>query len=231
MLLADQRAEVVRACQELVGTGLVRGTSGNVSVLDRDSGTLAVSPTGVRYCELHAADVAVLSLAGRQLAGELAPTSELALHLRVYRARADIGAVVHTHSMFATTFAVLGEPIPAVHYLLVRAGNQQPVVPVAPYARYGTEELAEVAVAALGAGNAVLLANHGALAVGAELPAAMAVAEAVEYTAELAWRARQLGTPRLLDRDQLAEVAEALRGYGQPARAGDERPAAGPGQR
>ncbi len=121
--------------------------------------------------------------------------------------------MVHTHSMFATTFAVLGEPVPAVHYLIVRAGGS---VPVAPYARYGTAELAESCVRTLGDGFAVLLANHGVVAVGADLAAAMAVAEAVEYTAELAWRARQAGVPHLLDADQLAAVREAFAGYGQP---------------
>lgn len=156
-------------------------------------------------------DVAVLELDGGQLDGALRPTSEVALHLGVYRARPDVGAVVHTHSMFATTFAVLGEQIPPVHYLIVRAGE---AVPVAPYARYGTAELAQSCVRALGAGFAVLLANHGVVAVGADLGAAMTVAEAVEYTAELAWRARQLGVAQLLDSEQLAAARTALASYG-----------------
>jgi len=214
VLLPDQRAAVVRACSELLATGLVRGTSGNVSVRDPDSATIAITPTGLPYPGMRPEDVAVLGPDGDQLDGALLPTSELALHLGVYRARPDVNAVVHTHSMFATTFAVLGEPVPPVHYLIVRAGES---VPVARYARYGTVELAEACVATLGAGFAVLLANHGVVAVGADLGAAMAVAEAVEYTAELAWRARQAGVPRLLDADQLAAVREAFAGYGQPA--------------
>jgi L-fuculose-phosphate aldolase len=217
VLLPDQRAAVVRACSELLATGLVRGTSGNVSVRDPASGAIAITPTGLPYPGMTAADVAVLGPDGDQLDGALAPTSELALHLAVYRGRPDVGAVVHTHSMFATTFAVLGEPVPPVHYLIVRAGES---VPVAPYARYGTVELAESCAATLGAGFAVLLANHGVVAVGADLGAAMAVAEAVEYTAELAWRARQAGVPRLLDADQLGAVREAFSGYGQPGRRG-----------
>jgi L-fuculose-phosphate aldolase len=204
---------VAAACRELLATGLVRGTSGNVSVRDAATGAIAITPTGVAYPGMRAADVAVLGPDGDQLDGALKPTSELALHLAVYRDRPDVGAVVHTHSMFATTFAVLGEEIPPVHYLLVRAGSS---VPVAPYARYGTTELAESCVRALGDGFAVLLANHGVVAVGADLAAAMAVAEAIEYTAELAWRARQAGVPRLLDAEQLAAVAEAFAGYGQP---------------
>lgn len=214
MLLADHRSSVVHACRQLLAAGLLRGTSGNVSVRDRQSGAIALTPTGVGYPELRAVDVPVVGEDGRQLDGELLPTSELALHLAVYRQRADIGAVVHTHSVFATTFAVLDEPVPPVHYLLARAGAGP--VPVAPYARYGTAELAAGCVRTLGQGNAVLLANHGLVAVGAELAAAVAVADAVEFTAELAWRARQLGTPHLLDADQLAEAAQALADYGQP---------------
>jgi L-fuculose-phosphate aldolase len=205
---------VVRACHELLATGLVRGTSGNVSVRDPESGTIAITPTGLAYPGMRDSDVAVLSPDGDQLDGALRPTSEVALHLGVYRARPDVGAVVHTHSMFATTFAVLGEQIPPVHYLIVRAGE---AVPVAPYARYGTAELAESCVRALGTGFAVLLANHGVVAVGTDLSAAMAVAEAVEYTAELAWRARQLGVPQLLDEGQLAAARAAFGSYGQPA--------------
>jgi L-fuculose-phosphate aldolase len=214
VLLPDQRAAVVRACSELLATGLVRGTSGNVSVRDPASGAIAITPTGLPYPGMTAEDVAVLGPDGDQLDGALLPTSELALHLGVYRARPDVNAVVHTHSMFATTFAVLGEPVPPVHYLIVRAGGS---VPVAPYARYGTVELAQACVRTLGTGFAVLLANHGVVAVGAGLDAAMQVAEAVEYTAELAWRARQAGVPRLLDADQLAAVRQAFTGYGQPA--------------
>lgn len=217
MLLPDHRVAVVRACHELLATGLVRGTSGNVSVRDPDSGTIAITPTGLAYPGMRDSDVAVLSPDGDQLDGALRPTSEVALHLGVYRARPDVGAVVHTHSMFATTFAVLGEQIPPVHYLIVRAGE---AVPVAPYARYGTAELAESCVRALGSGFAVLLANHGVVAVGTDLSAAMAVAEAVEYTAELAWRARQMGVPQLLDTGQLAAVRTAFGSYGQPASRG-----------
>ncbi|MDQ1720677.1 MAG: L-fuculose-phosphate aldolase [Pseudonocardiales bacterium] len=215
MLLPDQRAAVVRACHELLATGLVRGTSGNISVRDPASDTIAITPTGLSYTSMQGSDVAVLGSGGGQLDGALEPTSEVALHLGVYRARPDVGAVVHTHSMFATTFAVLGEQIPPVHYLIARAGG---TVPVAPYARYGTVELAESCVRALGTGFAVLLANHGVVAVGPDLDAAMAVAEAVEYTAELAWRARQLGVAQLLDADQLASARAAFAGYGQPAR-------------
>jgi L-fuculose-phosphate aldolase len=220
MLLADQRSALVRACQQLLAAGLVRGTSGNVSIRQADA--VAVSPTGVPYPELEPAGVPVVDLAGNRLDGELVPTSELALHLAVYRARPDVTAIVHTHSMFATVFAVLGEPIPPVHYQLARAGGE---LPIAPYARYGTAELAQACVRALADRPAVLLAHHGVVAVGAGLAEAMAVAEAVEYVAELGWRARLLGNRRTLDAGQLAEAAEAFRSYGQPPEGGASSPA------
>ncbi|MGI8667846.1 MAG: class II aldolase/adducin family protein [Jatrophihabitans sp.] len=212
MLLPDQRTAVLACCQQLLATGLVRGTSGNVSVRERDSGTIAISPTGVGYSQLSAADIVVLDPSGRQLDGRLRPTSELALHLGLYQARPELGAVVHTHSMFATTFAVLGEALPPVHYLIARAGGE---VPVAPYARYGSPELAESCVRTLAGGGAVLLANHGVVAVGTSLAQAMEIAEAVEFVAELAWRARLAGSPRLLDEAQLAQARSALSSYGR----------------
>ena len=214
MLLADERAAIVAACLRLTGSGLLRGTSGNISVRDLGSGTVAVTPSGVAYGSLTPAEVVVLDATGARLDGEMAPTSETALHLAVYRARPDVGAIVHTHSMFATVFAVLGEPIPPVHYLLARAGG---AVPVAPYARYGTPELADNCVATLAGHRAVLLANHGVIATGTDLDAAVTSAEDLEYVAELAYRARQIGTPQLLDDAQLTAAAEAFDSYGQPA--------------
>jgi L-fuculose-phosphate aldolase len=210
-MLEEPRAAVATAALRLLETGLVRGTAGNVSV--RAGGLVAVTPTGVDFRRLDHGSVPLVDLDGRAVDGGLAPSSELPLHLAVYRARPDVGAVVHTHSTFATTFAVLGEELPAVHYLLAHAGRR---VRVAPYATYGTGELAAACVAALGADGAVLLANHGMVAVAAGLDQALVVAEAVEHVAELCWRARCLGTPVVLPDAEVDRVARALHGYGQP---------------
>jgi L-fuculose-phosphate aldolase len=208
--VGEVRTAVATTALRLLEGGLVRGTSGNVSAL---AGNLvAVTPTGVDYRTLRPADVALVDRDGGQVDGELAPSSELPLHLAVYRARSDVGAVVHTHSTFATTFAVLGEELPAVHYLLARAGRR---VRVAPYATYGTGELAGACVAALAADRAVLLANHGVVAVGPGLDGALLVAEAVEEVAELCWRARCLGTPVVLPDAEMDRVARAFERYGQ----------------
>jgi L-fuculose-phosphate aldolase len=214
--LGELRAAVATACLRLLEAGLLRGTAGNLSA--RSGGLVAITPTGVDYRRLDQGSVPVVDLDGRPVDGELAPSSELPLHLAAYRARPDVGAVVHTHSRFATTFAVLGEELPAVHYLLAHAGRR---VRVAPYATYGTGELADACVAALGGDRAVLLANHGVVAVGAGLERALLAAEAVEEVAELCWRARCLGTPVVLPDEEMDRVARAFERYGQPHLPGD----------
>ncbi|MGN6523864.1 MAG: class II aldolase/adducin family protein [Actinomycetes bacterium] len=220
MLLAQLRADVANAGRALVTAGLVRGTSGNVSARDSDSGLIAVTPTGAPYESLAPEDIVVTDLEGAVVEGVWEPTSELGLHAAVYRARPEVGAVVHTHSPYATTFAVLGEALPPVHYILAKAGT---TVEVAPYARYGTAELASNCVTTMGASNGVLLANHGVVAVGARLSAAMAVAEAIETTAELAWRARVIGTPQVLNEEQMEAVARDFASYGQSKRRATEQ--------
>jgi L-fuculose-phosphate aldolase len=209
-LLQELRAAVASAALSLLETGLVRGTSGNVSA--RDGELVAVTPTGVDFRRLDGGSVPVVDLEGRVVDGRLVSSSELPLHLAVYRARPDVSAVVHTHSVFATTFAVLGEELPAVHYLLAHAGRR---VRLAPYATYGTGELAEACVAALAGDGAVLLANHGVVAVGPGLDRALLVADAVEQVAELCWRARCLGTPVVLPDREMDRVARAFARYGQ----------------
>jgi L-fuculose-phosphate aldolase len=209
--LGELRGAVAGAALRLFEAGLLRGTAGNLSA--RAGGLVAVTPTGVDYRRLEAGSVAVVGPDGRQVEGELAPSSELPLHLAVYRARPDVGAVVHTHSRFATTFAVLGQELPAVHYLLAHAGRR---VRVAPYATFGSGELADACVAALAGDRAVLLANHGVVAVGSDLERALLAAEAVEEVAELCWRARCLGTPAVLPDEEMDRVARAFEGYGRP---------------
>jgi len=215
MRLQAQRQAVVTACRELVSTGLVRGTSGNVSIRDPVTGLIAVSPSGTEYATMDPQDVAVLTDDGDVPEGRLMPTTEAGMHLGIYRARSDVRAVVHTHSPFATTLAALREPVPAVHYILAKAAT---TVRVAPYERYGTREIAEACVRTLGTDQGVLLANHGVVAVGKDIAAAMAVAEAIEYTAEITWRARAIGVPVVLEDDEMAGVATAFSGYGRATR-------------
>lgn len=212
MLLEEEREQLVLFGRRLVTAGLTRGTGGNVSVLRRSEGLWALTPSGLDYFEARPEDMVVLDLEGRVREGHRAPSSELALHREVYRRRPDAGAVVHTHSPFATTAACLGERIPAVHYLVGFAGED---VPCAPYATFGTDALAEGAAACLEHRDATLLAHHGLLALGKNLVRAFTVAEEIEFVAELWWRTRCVGTPAVLDKEEMCRVRERFSRYGQ----------------
>lgn len=203
----------VEAAQQMERIGLVEGTAGNISCIDESRHVVLITPTGVSYGELDVTKLAVVDLDGNLLSGRYRPSSELEMHLAVYRSRNDVRSVVHTHSRFATTFAVLNRPVVAVHYILAFAGSR---VEVAPYRTYGTKELGERCVETLAGRNAVLLQNHGVIAVGTSAQAALNVARAVEYTAELQWRAESLGAPGVLDDEEMERVAVKFGGYGQP---------------
>ncbi|MDT9696091.1 class II aldolase/adducin family protein [Streptomyces sp. P17] len=213
------RPEEARAWEELVATarrtvsdGLVVGTSGNVSV--RVGDTVLVTPSGVPYDRLTPGDVTGVDLSGRQVLGALRPTSELPMHLAVYGAT-DARAIVHTHAVHATAVSTLVQEVPAVHYITADLGGP---ARVAPYATYGTEELAENMLRALADRTACLLQNHGTMAYGRTLT------QAHDRTAQLEWMCRVWLTassvpgltPSLLTPGQLKEVGERLRGYGQP---------------
>jgi L-fuculose-phosphate aldolase len=165
---------------------------------------------------MTAADVVVVNPEGVVVEGRWLPTSELPMHLGVYQHRADALAVVHTHSPFATTFACCGRPIEAVHYEIALVASGQ-AIKVAPYATYGTPELAQLAVETMAADSAVLLQNHGVLAVGPTLAKAYAVAQKAEYLAELYLRCLQLGSPLVVPEAEMARVRAKMATYGQPS--------------
>ena len=204
------RGDVAAAARRLAAEGLVLGTSGNVSV--RTGDRVAVSPTGAKLAELEAGQVAVVDLDGNQVEGALAPTSELGLHLGVHAQRGG-GAVVHTHSPFATALSCVLDELPAVHYEMLRFGG---AVRVAPYATFGSKELAAAVHAALDGRTAALMANHGAVVAAADMGSAVELALLLEWACEVYWRAAQIGEPRTLTDDDLRAVVEqvATLGYG-----------------
>ncbi|MEU9337577.1 class II aldolase/adducin family protein [Streptomyces sp. NPDC048290] len=210
--LATAWRDLVDTARRTVTDGLVVGTSGNVSV--RVGDTVLVTPTGVPYDRLGPGDLTAVDLTGRRTHGTLAPTSELPLHLAVYHGT-DARAIVHTHAVHATAVSTLVPELPAVHYMTAALGGP---VRVAPYATYGTDELAENALHALTGRSACLLQNHGTLTHGTTL------AQAYDRTAQLEWMCRLWLTasavpgltPSLLSPRQLTEAAARLRGYGQP---------------
>jgi len=218
MLLEREREEIVRACRKLSAAGLVVGTAGNVSVLSGD--LVAVTPSGVGYAELAAGDVGVHRLDGTPVEARLAPTSELPLHLAVYGAYAGAGAgagagvaaIVHTHSVAATAVSTLADQVPAIHYYVAMFGG---AVRVAPYATYGTDELASNAVHALRGRTACLLGSHGAVTTGPDLTTAYDRAVYLEWVCDVYLRAAAAGTPRLLPPGEIEAVAAKLASYGQ----------------
>jgi L-fuculose-phosphate aldolase len=208
--VAAVRLEVVRVGRLLRERGLAVGMSGNVGAR-LDDGRIAITPSTMEYDEMAPDDIVIVHPDGSPSEGRHRPSSELALHLAVFAARPDVRAMVHTHSPFATTFGAARREIPAVHYvlaLLVAPGRD--TLRVAPYATFGTHELARNVVATLGDDHAVLLANHGAIAVAATLATALGRAERVEELAMLAWRAEQIGGATLLDAAELDRVRDQM---------------------
>jgi L-fuculose-phosphate aldolase len=203
------RNEVAEACAMLARAGLVVGAAGNVSA--RDGDLVAVTPTGARLATIDAGEVAIVELDGTLVDGPLAPTSELPLHLAVY-ARFDAGAVVHTHPPMATALACVRDELPCFHYTLLTLGGS---VRVAPYARYGTDELAAGVVAALDGRRAALMARHGAVTYGGDLQSAIDATELLEWACGVYVHASACGTPRELDNDERRAVASALATYGR----------------
>src|ERR687883_545806 len=195
--LEREREQVAAACRRLAAEGLVVGTAGNVSV--RAGDRVAISATGAVLRDATPDEVTVVDLDGRVVGGELEPTSELDLHLGVYR-RYDTGAVVHTHAPVATAVAcVLDGELPCVHYQMLLLGGP---VRVAPYATFGTPELASSVIEALDGRTAALMANHGAITHGPDLDGAVERSLLLEWACGVYWRAAALGEPRALDEGQ-----------------------------
>ena len=214
MLMQEERELVVEYGKRMSADRLSTGTSGNISVYNAEKGLMAISPSGMDYFSTKPEDVVITDLAANIVDGARKPSSEWALHTTFYQHKPHARAVVHTHSMFCTTFAVLGQPIRAVHYVIGDAGAA--TVPCAPYCTFGTEELAEAAMKVCGESNAVLLGNHGLVVCGKDIKSAYGLARNMEYIAELQYRAMCIGQPNVLTDEQMAEVMEKFKSYGQP---------------
>jgi len=200
------RAEVVRYGQRLVADRLVYGSAGNLSI--RIGHKVVMSPSGLNYDQITPEHVNVLSADGTILEGTGRRSSEWPMHRRVYDLT-DAGAVIHTHSPFGVTVGTICDEIPAVHYSVLRLGG--PTVRVAGYTTFGSDGLAENVTAALEDRFAALLQNHGAVAYGDSIEEAYDRVQLVEWMAEVYWRAKLAGTPRILSAQELAAVSEAAR--------------------
>lgn len=212
------RHELVDAARRLDAAGLNVNSSGNLSVRVGDD-RLLVTPSGIPPTVMTADDQVLLDLDGTPVGSpRRVATSEWRLHVAVATARPDVRAIVHTHSPEATAAAALARAVPAVHYVVARFGGHE--LPCAPYATYGTAELATLVADTLGDdGRACLMANHGAVTVADDLDRAVALALDVEWLCGVHRRARQLGDPVVLDPQEIARVARLFARYGQPDQA------------
>lgn len=213
---ASARRQLIEAARRLSDAGLNTGTAGNLSL--RIPGGLLVTPSSVPPEQLEAGDPVALTLAGDPLQGASrsprAPSSEWRLHADLLRSRPEVGAVVHCHSIHATALACHGRGIPPFHYMVVQAGG--PDIRCAGYATFGSQQLSDLAVAALEQRQACLLAHHGQVTLGRSLEQALALAIEVETLAHLYLAALQLGEPPLLSGDEMERVAAQMerRHYG-----------------
>ncbi len=207
------RHAVLEVARAIGKRGLSPSRSGNVSMRLRDG--MMITPSGMTYDEIEAGDMVFVNASGKPEKGARKPSSEWRFHLAAYHARSDCNGVVHTHSTNATALACAHRPIPAFHYMVAAAGGND--VPLIPYATFGTEELADLVAAALKHRNACLMANHGQLAIGATLEAALELAFEVEVLAEQYVKTLSVGPAVLLSEPQMAEALAKFKTYGQSA--------------
>lgn len=212
----EEKKELVEYGKKMSSEGLSSGTSGNLSIYLKEEGVVLITPSGIGYFDTTPEDIVVMDLEGNIIEGTRKPSSEWHLHTLFYKNKPEARAVVHTHSKFCTTLATLRMPIKAVHYVITDAGTNE--VPCAPYRRYGTEELAKVAVESAKESNAVLLANHGIVVCGKNLKSAYGLAKGMEYVAEIQVTAMSVGEPVVLSKEEMDEVLEGFKTYGQVKR-------------
>ena len=212
--MKNERENLLSIAQKLIETGLNKGTAGNASVRLKENGSdgFLVTPSGMVVDDMSAASMVQMQFDGSYEQGKI-PSSEWRFHRDILASRADINAVVHTHSMFSTTLACLHKDIPPFHYMIAVVGGD--TIRCAPYALFGSQALSDNALAALTDRKACLLANHGMIALGRDLDDALAVTVEVENLCEQYWRALQLGEPHILSEAEMREVFLQFKGYGK----------------
>ena len=211
--MKNEREQLLKIAQKLIETGLNKGTAGNASV--RCQGGFLVTPSGMAVEDMTAASMVKMQFDGSFEADKI-PSSEWRFHRDILKSRADVNAVVHTHSMFSTTLACLHKDIPPFHYMIAVVGGD--TIRCAPYALFGSQALSDNALVALTDRKACLLANHGMIVLGRDLDDALAVAVEVENLCEQYWRASQLGEPHILSETEMREVFQQFKGYGKWAK-------------
>jgi L-ribulose-5-phosphate 4-epimerase len=213
-LLEALREQVWKLHLELPKNDLVKWTGGNVSGRDPETGLVVIKPSGVKYDDLRPQHLVVLDGDGKIVEGNLAPSSDTASHLYIYRHRPDVGGIVHTHSPYATAFAALGKPIPV--YLTAIADEFGGPIPCGGFALIGGEEIGKIVVESIGHSPAVLLKNHGVFTIGKNAEAAVKAAVMTEDVARAVWYALQLGIPDEIPVEDVAKLHQRYANvYGQ----------------
>ena len=203
------REALLNSALALQALGLNQGTSGNASV--RQGNRFLITPSGMPIDEMNANSMVEMNMHGEAISTGK-PSSEWRFHRDIYQARPEVGAVIHTHSTFATTLACLRKDIPPFHYMIAVAGGD--TIRCAGYALFGTQALSDLAIKALKERRACLLANHGMIAIGKTLQQALDIAKEVETLCEQYWRALQIGEPHILSGQEMQDVFEQFKGYG-----------------
>lgn len=206
------RELVVATGLEMLALKMTVGTWGNISVRDPETGLVYISPSGVEYKDIRACDVPVLDDRTNVVDGEMEPSVEKHMHCSVYRARSDVNAVIHTHPVYSSVFGSLEQDIIAVSEDFAQIVGDK-VINALPYKLPGTEELAMVAVEALGDRNAVILPSHGALAVGKDMKQAIKVGLVLEKNAKIYMYARLLGEPRMFSQEEITAMQDYVRDH------------------
>ena len=212
MLLQKEREAILTYGRKLITSNLTTGSGGNLSIYNREENLVAIKPSGIEYFDMKVEDIVVMTIDGEIVEGDKKPSSEVNFHLGLLKHRPDVNAVIHTHQVYATTIACLNWELPAVHYLVGFSGNK---VPLAPYATFGSKELADNIVNSIGNYNACLMANHGLVTVGPNIATAFAAAEEIELVSRLYYQTRCIGNPVILSDEEMAVVGKKFATYGQ----------------
>ncbi len=214
MQYKEERDQLIIYGKKMIDENLIKGSGGNISIYIPEDKRMLITPSGMDYHTITPKDIVVMDLEGNVVGGDRKPSSEYQMHTVFYKRRDDIQAIVHCHSMFASTIATLHWDLPAAYYLIAVSGGES--VRCAPYATYGTQELADNAYTAMVDRYAVLLANHGMLTGGSSLAQAYSKAEELELCAEVFYRAKLLGEPKIIDTAEVNHLREKFSGGYRP---------------
>lgn len=213
MRFEKEKKLIIKYSIEMLKKNLTKGSGGNISVFLREENLILITPSGVDYYEMQPEDIVTLDLSGNIIEGSRKPSSEYLMHQIFYANRKDINSIVHCHSIYSSTLACLHWEIPAAYYLIGVSGGEN--VRCAEYGTYGTKELAENVYKGMVDRYAVLLANHGLLTGARDLPNAFSKAEEVELCAEIYYRAKSIGEPKIIETSEVNKMLKKFESYGQ----------------